>query len=500
MFGHATAAPYRMNRSITPFHEPRRSRRKEAHFFSNPKSQSLLTSAPTVQGFNARSFISVNSLPVRRRERVSLCAAGLLLFAATRACAETILLAGATVHTVSGPVHSPGMVLIQDGKIAAVDVSLPLKADKIVNLKGLHLYPGLIAATSSLGLLEIGAVRSTVDTTEVGSFTPDVQSWIAVNPDSELLPVARANGITHFLAVPEGKGVSGQSGLMAMTGWTFEQMAVKRPVALHLFWPGMELNTTPKEHFKDKAKWKSLDDQARERRKTLKEIEDFFDEARAYVKSRAAGGKAAQPTGAPAWDAMVPFVVGEIPLMIHANEIRQIKAAVAWCDARGYRMILAGGREAAQAAGLLAAKKIPVIYENVFTQPARDTDAYEAPFRAPELLRQAGVKVVISMGTGATGATLARNLPYAAAQAVAFGLPPDEGLKAITLYPAQVLGVADRLGSLEAGKEATVFAADGDVLDIRSNVKRMWIAGQEVSLESRHTRLYEKYRQRPRSP
>ena len=142
--------------------------------------------------------------------------------------------------------------------------------------------------------------------------------------------------------------------------------------------------------------------------------------------------------------------------------------------------------------------KIPVIYGHIFTQPARDTASYDVQFRAPEVLHQAGVQVTFSIGSDSFNAALIRNLPYSAAQAVAFGLPEAEALKGLTLYPAQLAGVADRLGSIEPGKDATLFAADGDILDIRANVKRMWIAGKEVSLESRHTRLYEKYKNRPR--
>jgi imidazolonepropionase-like amidohydrolase len=184
--------------------------------------------------------------------------------------------------------------------------------------------------------------------------------------------------------------------------------------------------------------------------------------------------------------------------MVHADDVRQIRAAVAWAATNQVKMILAGARDAWRVAGLLASNHVPVIYDHVFTQPARDTDAYDVHFAAPAVLHRAGVQVVI--GLSDDRASLVKNLPNHAAQAVAFGLPADEALKGITLYPAQVAGVADRLGTLETNKLATLFASDGDVLDIRSNVKRMWIAGREVGLESRHTRFYEKYRARPKSP
>ena len=420
--------------------------------------------------------------------------------------AETILLTGATVHTVAGPTLTPGQVLISDGKIEAVEKTIKTNADKVVDLDGQHLYPGLIAASTSLGLVEINAIRATRDASEVGEYTPDVEAWAAVNPDSELIPVARANGITHFLPVPGGGIVAGQSGLMVVDGWTTEDMTVKKPVALHVFWPGMELNTTPKEEFKDKSKWKSLEDQAKERREKIRALEDFFAEARDYARAREAGGKHGLPAKnvIPAWEAMTPYVRGARPVMVHADDERQIKSAVQWAATNSFKIILAGARDAWKVAGLLATNKIPVIFERIYNEgsdlsstPARDTYRYDVYFAAPETLRRAGVKVVFSGGLGGDAAATIRNLPYTAAQAAAFGLPEEEALKGITLYPAEILGVADRIGSIEVGKEATIFAADGDILDIRSNVKRMWIGGKEVSLESRHTRLYKKYKARP---
>jgi imidazolonepropionase-like amidohydrolase len=228
----------------------------------------------------------------------------------------------------------------------------------------------------------------------------------------------------------------------------------------------------------------------------LRELADFFDEARAYAKAKdAATNGVAPPQKIPAWEAMLPYVRGELPVTVHADEVRQIKSAVAWAVTNHFQLIIASGREAWLAADLLATNHIPVIYEHAQSTPARDMDSYDSQFRAPEILRAAGVKVAFSIG----GATLLKNMPYAAAQAVAFGLPADEAIKGLTLYPAQIAGVADRLGSIEPGKEATLIVVDGDLLDIRTNVKRMWIAGQPVSLESRHTRLYEKYKNRPSS-
>jgi imidazolonepropionase-like amidohydrolase len=416
------------------------------------------------------------------------------------ASAENLLLKNAVVHTVSGETLSPGQVLIVDGKIAAVGKTVSGNRATTIDLKGQHLYPGLIAVDTAIGLTEIEAVRATQDSTEVGDYTPDVQSWIAVNPSSELIPVARANGVAYFEPIPEGGIVSGQSALLAADGWTTEQMIVKKPVALHLRWPSMNLDTTPKEQAADQSKWKSLEDQGKERSTRLRGLADFFDEAKAYAKAKEAAVRngTAAPEKIPAWEAMLPYVRGELPLVVQADEIRQIKAAVGWATTNHYRMFLAGGRDAGMAAGLLASNHIPVIYESVFMLPARDTESYDVNFSTPAALHRAGGTVVFGIGDDVANASNARNLPYVAAQAIAFGLPEAEALKGITLYPAQLMGVADHLGSIEPGKDATLFVCDGNIFDLRSNVKRMWIAGREVSLESRHTRLYEKYRNRPK--
>jgi imidazolonepropionase-like amidohydrolase len=415
--------------------------------------------------------------------------------------ADTLLLTGATVHTVSGEVLSPADVLVENGKIAGVGTNLNAPSATKVDLSGLHVYPGLISLDTALGLTEIEAVHATADNAEVGDFTPDVESWIAVSPDSELIPVARANGIACFEPAPAGGLVPGQSGLVLVEGWTTEQRTIKKPAALHVIWPTMELEVAPRGRGRrGGARPKSLDEQAKERRAKVREVMDFFEEAKAYAKAKEAGGKGNTPAPqkVPAWEAMLPYVRSELPIMVHADEVRQIRSAVSWAVTNHYKMILAGGRDADLVAGLLASNNIPVVFTETYLQPVRDTESYDVHFGAPEVLHEAGVKVAFSVGPRAFDASSVRNQPYSAAQAVAFGLPPAEALKGLTLYPAQFMGIADRLGSIEPGKDATFFAADGDILDIRSQVKRMWVGGKEISLESRHTRLYQKYKSRPK--
>lgn len=429
-----------------------------------------------------------------------------LLAADTRlALGDTVLLENAVIHTASGATIPSGRVLFQDGQIREVSATgdkerniYPTDTTKI-DLQGMHLYPGLVALDTTLGLSEIGAVRATRDESEVGEFVPDVESWIAVNPSSEIIPVVRANGVAYVEPAPQGTLVSGQSSVVALTGWTTEEMVFKKNAALHVVWPEMDLDMTPKDKFHgDKSKWKSVDEQGKERHKKIRSLNDFWHEARAYLKAKEASEK--KTSGflkVPAWESMLPYVRGESPVMIHANEFRQIKAAVQWAQTNELKVIIVGGRDAAMLTNELAIAKIPVIYENIYTPRKKDTESYAIHFQTPLFLHQAGVKFAISMGPETFDAPLTKNLPYQAAQAMAFGLPENEALKSLTLYPAQLLGVAEKIGSIEVGKLASVVVVDGSIFDLRAQVKRMWIAGKEINLETRHTRLYEQYKARP---
>ena len=421
------------------------------------------------------------------------------LVASVGLVAETVLYQAAAIHTADRGTIENGQLLVQGNRILAVGKQVQAPPNtKTVNLGELQLYPGLIAAATSLGLTEINAVRATQDTTEVGEFTPDVEAWISVNPDSELIPVARANGYTHALVAPLGGVVTGNSGLIKTSGWGVEDMTVKPRAALHIMWPVLSINPVPKSALRNPEKFKSPKDQAREREKKLRTLDQFFDQAEAYAKAREAHGDQEDFNTVPAWEGTLEAIGGRQPIMVHANYERQITSAVAWAKRRGYRIIIAAGLDAWRVADLLAKEKVPVVLDNVFLLPQRDTDSHEVNFRAANVLHKAGVKVVHSVRMGNWGATEVRNITYAAARSMAYGLPRETALQSITLHPAEILGVEKQLGSLTAGKEATFIAVDGDLFDIRSNVKHMWIAGKPVSLESRHTRLYEKYKNRPK--
>ena len=419
-------------------------------------------------------------------------AAALLALAATtcatpHAGAESIALVGGTVHTVSGPDIGNATVVIRDGKIEAVGATVTPPADaRVVSCAGKHVYPGFIASNTVLGLTEIASVRGTNDEQELGTMNPNIRAEVQINPESELIPVARVNGVTSAVVVPRGGAVAGTSALIHLAGWTFEDMTVQAPLALYVQWPGMTANT---------------DEQRAARTKAVREIRDAFEDARAYWKAREAEGKSGIPRHDRdvKWDAMGRALRGEIPVMFRASALNQIRAVLAFADEMKLRrVILLDGWDAWRIPDEIRKRNIAVITTGSLDDPQRRDEPYDTRYALPSRLYQAGIPFAIADDGGRDEAALARNLPYHAAMAAAFGLPCEEALKAVTLYPARIFGVDDRLGSIEPGKVADLLVANGDPLEIATQVEQVWIAGKEISMETRHTRLFHKYDEKPR--
>jgi imidazolonepropionase-like amidohydrolase len=401
---------------------------------------------------------------------------------------KPIAIIGATVHPVSGPDIEQATLIFENGKITAVgkDLSIPSSAEKI-DATGKHVYPGLIDASNDIGLTEISAVRSTRDESETGSINPNARPEVAINPDSELIPITRANGVLLAGVTPSGGVLSGSVAMVQLDGWTWEDMTLRAPAGIAMNWPNMMpiqawwMQDSPKK-------------QLEKRDEALKNIRQVFDDARAY---RAGKEKADSPTSRPAfdarWEAMIPLLDGKIPLIIHAEEAQQIEAAVAFAQREKVKLIIDGGYDAASCAELLKAHDVAVIIGSIQRLPMRRGDDYEDPATLPARLAKAGVKFCIS---GKGNATTARNLPYHAAAAVAAGLSQDDGLKSITLWPAQILGVADRVGSIEVGKDATIIVTDGDPLQTPTHVEQAFIQGRKLDLDDRQQRLWHKYQQK----
>lgn len=407
--------------------------------------------------------------------------------------ARPIAIVGGAIYTASGPAIDNGTLLFDGGRIIAVGkkVDLPEGVMKI-DAAGKHVYPGLFAAYTHLGLMEIEAVRATVDISETGLINPNVRAETAVNPDSEKIPVTRSNGVLLALSVPSGRLILGTSAVLQLDGWTWEDMTLAAPAALHVRWPYM----TPIE-----AWWidESKEEQLKHRDERLERLHRAFDDARAYRKAKQAHAAGTGPAinNDSRWEAMIPVLDGTVPVIVEADQGEQIQAAVAFAVQQKIKIIISGGYDAPHCAELLKEHDVPVIVSQVYRLPMRRSEPYDAGYTLPARLRKAGVKYCIAAHAAYHMGNI-RNLPYHAATAAAFGLPRDEALRAITLYPAQILGVADRVGSLEAGKDATLFIADGDILETPTQIETAFVAGRQLDLSDRHKRLWKKYQEKYR--
>lgn len=407
--------------------------------------------------------------------------------------ARPVAIIGAALHPVSGPAIAAGTIVFAAGKIVALGsagtVPVPAEAERIDGA-GLRVYPGLIDPYTALGLTEISSVRGTIDSREVGRINPGGRVELAYHPESELLPVTRSNGVLIAGVAPDGGGIlPGQAAAMQLDGWTWEEATLRPAIGMVVNWPGMLLV---------RGEGAASDERQKETRETaLRALRQAFADARAYRDGkRAAPGGRRSPSFATdvRWEAMVPVLERRVPLFVQADEILQIEAAVAFARAENVRLVLVGGYDAPEAAALLARHDVPVIVSAIHRLPRRRGDPYDAPYTVPARLAAAGVRFAIANG----GTWNERNLPYAAATAAAYGLPADQALRAITLDAARILGVEDRVGSLEVGKDATLIVTTGDPLEQPSRVVRAWIGGRAVDLNDRQKTLHEKYREKYR--
>jgi imidazolonepropionase-like amidohydrolase len=409
-----------------------------------------------------------------------------------RAEAPVIAIRNARVVTVSGGVMEGTTVVLSGGRITAVapDARVPDGAT-VIDGTGRTLYPGLIDGLTTLGLTEIGSVPGSVDVAEVGDVNPHARAWTAVHAHSELLPVARAGGITAALAAPGGGLVSGQSALIRLAGTTPDELALKAPAALHVVYPTgrppfdiSQLFAEPElKTFEERQK-----DKKKNQEKELRRLAHLLAEARAVASGRAAGRSLDTDL---ALEAMAPFARGEAPVVIRADAEEDIKGAVRFAKENGLKLIVAGALDAWRCVDELKSVDAAVLV-NVDRLPRREADPYDAAYANPAALHRAGVRFAIVTDD----ASQSRNLPYEAAMARAYGLPADAAIRAITLAPAQIFGVADRLGSIETGKAATVVLATGDIMDHRTEVTDVIIDGVPQPLETRHTRLWQQFKDR----
>jgi len=398
---------------------------------------------------------------------------------------EIIAIKNATIVPVVGENIPSGTLLIKNGLIEAVgqDINIPPGA-KIIDAKGLYAFPGMIDSTCSLGLEEIGSVPATIDVRETGRINPQVFSIEAVRPDSVHIPISRSNGITSALVVPSGGLIAGKSGLIRLVGYTPDELLIKSPVALHIEFPSGRSSR--------RRSTSTTQDQAS---RQIMELKDLFHNARYYQKRKEAAEKdsrLALPEFDEIFENLLPVVNGELPVMISVHAAHDILDAIKFVKDENIEAIFYGVTYGWKVPEEIKESGIPVVFASLYGQPAKWEDGYDAIYRNPSVLSKAGVKIAFS----SSSASLAKDLPYHAAKAAAFGLDKQEALRAVTIYPAEIFGFGEKLGSLETGKIANVVLADGDILELGTNITHVFIDGIEMDLSSLYTELRDKFKKR----
>jgi len=415
--------------------------------------------------------------------------------AATSAAAQTraVVIRNATLVPVTAPRIERGTIVLRNGRIEAMGATVAAPNDAtVVDGTGLFVYPGLIDSGTNLGLTEIGSVPGGEDTRELGDFNPQNVILSGVNPHSELIPVTRVDGVTTVITNAEGGLISGAAAMIDLHGWTATDMAVVPRAAMVVNFPSMGGGG-----FGGFGGGGGQQRPVSERREAMnrqvRQLYQFFHDAKAYDEIRARTMTGAGPNVNQKLEAMRPFVRGELPVVVEASSPEQIRGAIQFADSLKLKMIIRGARDGWQLADTLAARKIPVIVGPLTQAPGND-EPYDLVYANPGVLASAGVQLAFQ----SSDASNARTLPYHAALATAYGLNPDEALKALTINPARMFGIADRYGSLEVGKVANVFVTTGDPLDVRTHVRHVFIRGQAIPFDDRHTTLYNKFRARPK--
>jgi imidazolonepropionase-like amidohydrolase len=405
---------------------------------------------------------------------------------------ETVAITNATIYPVTAAPIPNGTIVFSDGIISAVGAGITIPGGaRVIDGSGLSVYPGLIDSGTRVGLTEVSSVRGTNDVSETGDINPHARVAVALNPHSNVIPVTRANGITYVVSRPQGGLISGQSALIRLAGWTPQEMTVRDSLAMHISFPEVRVPSVARteEEREEREARRTYDRQ-------LDRLRETFRDARAYSRALAArrdGTTTARLDPNLRLESMVPVVEGVIPVVIHANRAADIRAALSFAEEMEVRMILSGGADVQQVIPELRRRNTDVILGPIWSLPLREDDPYDTIFANAAALHQAGIRFAIQTND----AHNVRNLPYQVASAAAHGLPREEALRSITIRPAEIFGVADRIGSLEAGKAASLIVTNGDPLEIPTRIHHLFIDGEEISLDTYHSLQYQKFLGRP---
>lgn len=397
----------------------------------------------------------------------------------------TFALTNASIETVTKGVINNGTVIIRNGKIEAVGNNIQVPADaEVIDCAGKWIYPGMIDGNTRLGLMEFGQYAQATDASEIGDVIPQMKALTAVNPNSAAIPITRVSGVTTALVVPAGDLFPGTAALVNLHGYTPDQMFAG--------FEGVILNF-PRTGRRGSYDRRSDEDIKKAVEKAMKRLNEVWGNAVQYHKIDSATKSKAGYY--PEMEALLPVIRGEMPLIVEVNTASDILSAIKWVQDKNIRKVIFGGvAEGWRVADQIAKANIPVFAGPVLELPSRDYDRYDKAYANPGLLKKAGVKVAIrSMENGNMNY---RNLPYHAGFATAYGMSREDALKAITIVPAEIFGVADKLGSIENGKSATLFVCDGDPFETKTQVSHVFIEGWQIPMESRQTQLYDEFLKR----
>lgn len=399
---------------------------------------------------------------------------------------KSILLMNGIAHIGNGKVIENSVIGMKDGKIVLVGDAQTIRIqpsawDTTINIAGKHVYPGFIAPNSTLGLVEIEAVRATVDFREVGYYNPEIRSIIAYNTDSKVTPTVRTNGVLLAQITPRGGRISGTSSVVELDGWNWEDAVYKMDDGIHVSWPDVVSRNYTEDGPGPWEKSKNYDNQVRD-------LEKFFNEAKAYCENDRPDEKNLR------FEAMRGLFNGTKTLFLRADYVKEITEAVAFAKRMNIgKAVIVGGSQSWKCTQLLKENNIPVMIGRTHALPVNDEDDVDQPFKTPYMLQQAGVLFCIQ-NEGDMEAIQTRNLPFEAGTAAAYGLTKEEALAAITSNAAKILGIDSKVGTIEEGKDATLFVSTGDALDMRTNnVERAWIRGKTLQLTNEQQKLYKTY-------
>jgi imidazolonepropionase-like amidohydrolase len=396
-----------------------------------------------------------------------------------------ILIKNGMVHVGNGQILNNTSIEIKDGKITAIGNSVAASSNSItLDASGKHVYPGLILSNSNLGLLEVPTVRATVDATEIGEYNPSVRSLVAYNTDSRVINTLKTTGVTLANIVPQGGKISGSSSIVQLDAWNWEDAAYVADNGIHMNMPA--LYARPNRYAAFLGTNTPQGDPIKKGLEEIEEIKQFFREAKAY------GLQSTHEKINLKLLAVQGLFTKKQKLYIHCDVVREILAAIDFKKEFGFEIVFIGASECYQIADLLKQHSIPVILNQMHSLPTMEDDGIDQPYKLPYQLQKAGVLFAIN---DEDGQHRGKNLPFNAGTAVAYGLTKEEALSAITLNAAKILGIADKTGSIEVGKDANIVISDGDILDMRSNkISNVLIQGRMVDLTDKHKQLYERYK------